>query len=153
MPNTFTQLRVQIIFAVQGREKLIPKQHRERVEKYITGIIQKRHHKLLAIFCMPDHLHILIGLHPAQSISKLVEETKKASRNFIKEQSWMPFDFEWQKGYGAFSYSKSQTDAVVKYILNQEEHHKKRTFREEYLDILNKLDIKFEEKYLFEFYD
>ena len=101
---------------------------------------------------MPDHLHILIGLHAAQSISKLVEETKKASRIFIKEQYWMPFDFEWQRGYGAFSYSKSQTDAVVKYILNQEGHHRTRTFQEEYIDILTKLEIDFEKQYLFEFY-
>jgi putative transposase len=153
MPNTFTQIRIQLIFAVKGRDKLIPKQHKNQVEKYISGVIQKRNHKVLAIFCMPDHLHILIRWHPAQSMSKLVEETKKASRIFIKEQSWMPFDFEWQRGYGAFSYSKSQTDAVVKYILDQEEHHRTRTFQEEYIDILTKLKIEFEDQYLFEFYN
>lgn len=153
MANTYTQLRIQLVFAVQGREKLIPKDHRMEVEKYITGLIQKRMHKLLAIYCMPDHIHIFIGLHPAQSISKLVEEVKISSRKFIKKQPWMPFDFAWQRGYGAFSYSKSQTDAVVRYVLNQETHHQKKTFREEYLEILRKLDIDFEEQYLFEFYE
>jgi len=153
MPNTFTQLRIQLVFAVQGRDRLIPKKYKDQVEKYISAVIQKRKHKLLAIFCMPDHIHILIGLHPQQSISKLVEEVKKASQVFIKEQDWMPFDFKWQRGYGAFSYSKSQTDAVAKYILNQEEHHKTRSFKEEYVDFLTKLDIDFEEQYLFEFYD
>lgn len=132
---------------------MIPKIHRNQVEKYMTGLIQKRKHKLIAIYLMPDHIHIFIGLHPAQSISHLVEELKKLSRNFIKSQSWMPFDFEWQRGYGAFSYSKSQTDAVVKYILNQEAHHKKRKFREEYLDMLRKAEIEFDEKYVFEFFD
>ncbi len=153
MANTYTQLRVQLVFAVKGREKMIPKTHRIQVEKYVTGLVQKRNHKLLAIYLMPDHIHILIGWHPAQSIAKLVEEIKKASRAFIKMQPWMPFDFEWQNGYGAFSYSKSQTDVVVKYILNQEAHHKKRTFREEYIEMLKKAEIEFEEKYLFDFYD
>ena len=132
---------------------MIPKVHRIQVEQYITGLIQKRKHKLLAIFCMPDHIHILIGWHPAQSISKLVGEIKIASQNFVKKQTWMPYDFAWQRGYGAFSYSKSQTDAVVKYILNQEFHHRKRTFREEYLDILTRNEIDFDDQYLFDFYD
>ncbi len=153
MANTFTQLRTHIIFAVKKRESMIPKQHREQVQKYITGLIQKRKHKLLAIFCMPDHIHIFIGQQPAQSISDLVEEIKTASTKFIKKQKWMPFVFAWQRGYGAFSHSKSQTDIVVNYVLNQEEHHKKKTFREEYISILEKLEVEFEEKYLFEFYD
>jgi len=94
MANTFTQIRIQIVFAVKGRENLIPKIHRKQVERYFIGMIEKRNHKMLAIYCMPDHIHILIGWHPAQSISKLVEEIKKGSRSFIKSQSWMPFDFE-----------------------------------------------------------
>jgi len=138
---------------LKGGNKLVPIKHRNQVEKYITGVTQKRHHKLLAIYCVPDHLHILIGLHSAQSIYKLVEETKKASRTFTKEQSWMPFDFDWQRGYGDFSYSKSQTDAIVKYVLNQEEHHRTRTFQEHYIDISTKLEIDFEKQYLFDFYD
>jgi len=132
---------------------MIPKEHKDQVEKYFTGLVQKRKHKMLAIYCMPDHIHIFIGWHPAQSISDLVEQVKTASCKFIKKQSWMPFDFAWQGGYGGFSYSKSQTDAVVKYVLNQEHHHKKRTFREEYLEFLEKFEIEYDEKYLFEFYD
>jgi len=155
MANTFTQLYVQIIFAPKGREKLIPKSHKEEVHKYVTGIVQDktRRHKLLAINCMPDHIHIFVGLHPAQSISDLVNDIKTASSKFIKKQNWMPFAFEWQKGFGAFTYSRSHIDAVVKYILDQEEHHKKRTFKEEYIEFLDKFEIPYDEKYLFEFYD
>jgi len=155
MANTYTQLYVQLIFAPKGRKKMIPKTHKEEVQKYITGIIQdeRRKHKLLAINCMPDHIHIFVGLHPAQSISNLVSDIKTASTKFIKKQSWMPYAFEWQVGFGAFTYSKSHIDRVVKYILNQEEHHKKKTFKEEYLDFLNKFDVSYDEKYLFEFYD
>jgi len=153
MANTYTQIRIQLVFATEGRNNMIPKNHKDQVEKYINGILEKRKHKLLAIYCMPDHIHILIGLHPEQSISQLVEQTKKISKRFINEQEWMPFDFQWQRGYGAFSYSKSQTDQVVKYILNQEEHHKSKTFKEEYLDMLRKAEIDFDTRYLFEFYE
>ncbi len=155
MANTYTQLYVQFVFAPKGREKLIPKKYKESVQKYITGVIQdkRRNHKLLAINCMPDHIHIFVGLHPSQSISSLVSDIKTSSSKFIKRQEWMPFNFEWQEGYGAFTYSRSHIDAVVKYILNQEEHHKRRTFIEEYIDFLNKFEVPFEEKYLFEFYD
>lgn len=153
MANTYSELRTQLIFAVKGRESLIAKKHKEEVEKYITFLIQNQKHKLLAIYCMPDHIHIFIGQHPEQSISNLVQKIKTESTKFIKKQEWMKFQFSWQKGYGAFSYSKSQTDAVVKYILNQEEHHRTRTFREEYLDILEKLEMNFNPKYVFEFYD
>lgn len=153
MANTYTQLYVQIVFAPKGRESLIPKKHKEQVNQYMTGVIQERKHKLIAIECMPDHVHIFVGLHPTQSIADLVSDIKTASSKFIKKQSWMPFAFSWQDGYGAFSYSRSHIDAVVKYILNQEEHHKKRTFREEYLDFLNKFEVPFDERFLFEFYD
>lgn len=153
MADTYTQLRVHIVFSVLGRDNLIQKQYRQEVEKYITALIQKRRHKLLAIYCMPDHTHIFIGWHPAQGISVLVEQVKKLSKTFINDKKWMKFRFDWQRGYGAFSYSKSQTDAVVKYILNQEQHHKKRTFKEEYLDLLNKFEIDYKKEYLFEFYE
>lgn len=153
MANTYTQLYVQLVFAVKGREHLIPKAHKEQVQKYMTGVIQGRKHKLLEINCMPDHSHIFIGLHPDQSISDLVEETKTATTKFIKKQPWMQFDFSWQKGFGAFSYARTQLEAVVNYIRNQEAHHQKRTFREEYLDFLNKFEVPFEEQYLFDFYD
>lgn len=152
MANTYTQIRIHLIFSPKGRESLLPKEHKSSIHKYITGVIQNQGHKLLAINCMPDHIHIFIGQSPEQSLSVLVEKIKKASRKFIKEQPWMPFDFQWQRGYGAFSHSKSQTDAVVKYILNQEEHHRQKTFREEYLEILKKFEIEFEKKYIFEFY-
>ena len=153
MANTYTQLQIHIVFSVQGRQNLIPQSSREQVEKYMTGIIQNRKHKLLAIYCMPDHVHLFIGLHPSDCISNLVTAIKKASKNYIKEQGWMPFAFEWQRGYGAFSYAKSQTYSVVNYVLNQEEHHKKKTFREEYLEMLSKFEVKYEDQYLFEFYD
>jgi putative transposase len=155
MANTYTQLYVQLVFAPKGREKMIPKEHKEEVHKYITGIVQHkdRRHKLIAINCMPDYIHIFVGLNPAQSISDLVGDIKTASSKYIKSRPWMPFDFEWQIGFGAFTYSHSQIDDVVKYILNQEQHHKKKTFREEYLDFLNKFDVPYDERYLFEFYD
>ena len=141
MANTYTQLYIQLVFAVQGRNSLIPKEYKEDLHRYITGVVQKRKHKMLAINCMPNHIHIFIGLHPAQSISDLVNNIKTASTKFIKKQSWMRFVFAWQKGYGAFSYSRSHIDAVVKYVLNQEQHHKKRSFQEEYLDFLKKFEI------------
>lgn len=152
MANTYTQLRVQIVFSVKGRANLIFAPHRNQVEQYITGFIQNRGHKLLAIFCMPDHIHILIGLHPKQSISKLVEEVKITSSKFIRKQPWMPFHFEWQRGYGAFSYSKSHTKSVIRYILNQESIHKKRTFQQEYTQQLKDLGITYDDRFLFDFY-
>ena len=153
MANTYTQLQVQIVFAVKGRKNLIPEKHRDQVEKYITGVIQKRKHKLLAIYCMPDHIHIFVGLHPQDSISNLVTSIKKASKPYIREQTWMSFPFEWQVGYGAFSYARSQTQSVIRYILDQRDHHAKKSFREEYLGTLSTFDIHFDEKYVFEFYD
>lgn len=153
MANTYTQLYIQAVFSVKKREHLIPKAHKSQVERYMTGVIQERKHKLLAINCMPDHTHIFIGLHPDQSLSDLIQETKTAVTKFIKKQDWMPFNFSWQRGFGAFSYSRSHIDAVVKYVLNQEEHHRKRTFREEYLDMLNKFDVDFDDAYIFDFFD
>lgn len=150
MPNTYSQICIQIVFAVKGIQNLIPKQHREELHKYITGIIQKREQKLLSIFCMPDHTHLLVGLTPSISISDLVRDIKAGSSKFINDNRWMKGKFNWQEGFGAFSYSRSQIDTVIKYILNQEEHHKKKTFREEYIDFLKKFEIVYEEKYLFE---
>jgi len=153
MANTYTQLYIQLVFVVQGRENMIPKAHKDSVEKYITGVVQQRKHKLLSIYCMPDHTHLFIGYNPAQGLPDLVSEVKTAATKYIKKQSWMPFDFSWQRGYGAFSYSRSHIDAVVKYILNQEEHHKQKTFKEEYLDMLQKFEVDYDDRYLFEFYD
>jgi putative transposase len=153
MPNTFTQIYIQIVFTVQGRHCLIKSQHREEIEKFISGIIKNRSSKMLAIYCMPDHTHILIGINPNQSISDLVRDIKAGSSKFINEQKWYPGKFRWQEGYGAFSYSKSQIDEVVKYILNQPQKHQKKSFKEEYLILLNKFEIEYDEKYLFEWID
>jgi REP element-mobilizing transposase RayT len=138
------------VFAVKGRENLISKVHREELHKYITGIVQNRGQKMLSIFCMPDHVHLLVGIKPSIAISDLVRDIKAGSSNFINQQHWVKGKFNWQEGFGAFSYSKSQIDTVIKYILSQEEHHKKTTFREEYFDFLKKFEIDYDEKYLFE---
>ena len=142
---------VQIVFAVQHRQCLITAQHRDELEKYITGIVQNHGQKLFAIYSMPDHVHLLMGLEPSKSVSAIVREIKSTSSKFINSNFWFKGKFNWQEGFGAFSYSKSQIDGVIKYILNQEEHHKKRTFREEYIDFLKKFDIKYDEKYIFDF--
>ncbi len=150
MPNTYTQIYIQIVFAVKGRKNLIAKQNREELHKYITGIVQNREQKMLSIFSMPDHTHLLVGIKPNIAISDLVRDIKAGSSKFINDNHWINGKFNWQEGFGAFSYSKSQIDNVSKYILNQEEHHKKQTFKEEYLDFLHKFEIEFDEKYLFE---
>jgi REP element-mobilizing transposase RayT len=150
MPNTYSQIFIQIVFTVKGRENLIQKKHREELHKLITGIVKNRDQKLLSIFAMPDHVHILIGLKPNISISDLARDIKAGSSKFINDNKWINGKFNWQEGFGAFSYSKSQVDTVVNYILNQEEHHKKETFKTEYLNFLNKFEIDYDEKYLFE---
>jgi putative transposase len=150
MPNSYSQIYIQIVFAVKGRQNLIPNQIREELQKFITGIVQKREQKLLSIYSMPDHTHLLIGLKPSISISDLVRDIKAGSSKFINDKHWVKGKFNWQEGFGAFSYSKSQIDNVIKYILNQREHHKKKTFKEEYIEFLKKFAIKYDEKYLFE---
>jgi REP element-mobilizing transposase RayT len=120
------------------------------LHKYITGIVQKREQKMLSIFYMPDHIHLLVGSKPSMAISDLTKDIKAGSSNFINDKKWLKGKFNWQEGFGAFSYSRSQIDTVIKYILNQEEHHKKKTFREEYIDFLKKFEIEYDEKYLFE---
>lgn len=153
MPNTYSQIYIQIVFAVEGRQNLIAAEHREELHKYITGIVTNRNQKMLSIFCMPDHSHILIGLKPSIALSDLVRDIKTGSSNFINENRWVRGHFRWQEGFGAFSYSRSQIDAVAKYILQQEEKHTKRTFKNEYLSLLKKFDVKYDEKYLFGFID
>ncbi|MBL7848696.1 MAG: IS200/IS605 family transposase [Cyclobacteriaceae bacterium] len=151
MPNTYTQIYIHVVFAVKGRQNLIYKQNREQLHKYITGIVQERDHKMLAIFCMPDHLHFLVGLKPRMAISDLVRDVKAGSSNFINGQHWIQGKFCWQEGFGAFSYSRSQIDYVIQYILNQEEHHQQESFRTEYVRLLEDFNITYDEKYLFEF--
>ena len=153
MANTYTQCYVHIVFAPKNRDALIKKSWKDDLEKYISGIIQNHSHKLLAIYAKEDHVHIFIGYNLNQLIPQLVEEIKTSSNAWIKQNRFTKFKFEWQLGYGAFTHSKSQVDSVVKYILNQEEHHKKQTFREEYLEILAKNDISYKEEYLFDFFD
>lgn len=150
MTNTFSQIYIQIVFAVHGRQNLIPAQNREELHKYITGIITKRDQKLLSIFCMPDHAHLLVGLKPSISVSDLTRDIKAHSTQFINESGWLRSKFNWQEGFGAFSYSRSQISNVIGYIQNQEEHHRRKTFKEEYLDFLKKFEIDYDERYLFE---
>ena len=150
MSNTYSQIYIQIVFAVKGRQNLISKNNREELHKYITGIVQSREQKMLAIFAMPDHVHILVGMKPNLSISDLVRDIKAGSSKYINDSKWIQGKFNWQEGFGAFSYAKSQQDVVVKYILNQEEHHKTKSFKEEYLEFLEKFEIDYDEKYLFE---
>ena len=150
MPNTYTQLYIQIVFAVKGRQNLISENNREELQKFITGIVQNREQKLLSIFAMPDHVHILVGLRPVMALAELVQVLKKESTNFINEKKWLAEKFAWQEGDGFFSHSHAELDKVIQYILNQKKHHAKRSFREEYLEILQRCEVGFEEKYLFE---
>lgn len=150
MPNTFTQLYIHIVFAVKNRNSLINQTWEDKLYKYITGTVQKMGQKMLRINGMPDHIHFLIGLKPDIAISDLVREVKKSSTSFIKEKKLTKLNFSWQSGYGAFSVSHSQLDKVINYIINQKEHHRKRTFKEEYIELLKKYEIEYNEKYLFE---
>ncbi len=151
MANTYSQIYIQIVFAVRGRQNLIPKKHKEELHKYITGIISKRGQKLLAINCMPDHTHIFVGMKPNICISDLTRDIKSVSSKFIKNKRWLGNEFQWQEGFGAFSYAHSQLTNVITYINNQEEHHRKRSFKEEYIDFLIKFKVDYNEKYLFDF--
>jgi len=153
MANTYTQFYVQFVFSPKNRNALIQKHWKNDLEKYITGIVQNNRHKMLAIGSMPDHIHIFIGYNVNQLVPDLVEQIETSSNAWIKNNKLSPFRFEWQKGYGAFTYSRSQLDIVVKYILNQEEHHMKRSFREEYLELLKEFGIQYKEEYLFDFFD
>ena len=147
--STFSQIYIQVVFAVRGRNSLIAQSWEEELYKYITGIITNKGQKLIAINGMPDHIHLLIGMKPSCCLSDLVREIKKASNSFINEKKFSKFKFEWQEGYGAFSYSHSSLDNVIAYIQNQKEHHKKKSFREEYIDFLRKFEVKYKDEYLF----
>ena len=153
MPNTYTQMYVQIVFAVKGENINIHENQRDELQKYICGIISNKKSKPLAIYCNPDHIHILLGLHPTNAVSDLVKDIKTSSTKFINDKKWTVGKFYWQDGFASFTYSKSQIDRVAKYILNQPHHHKRQTFKEEFLLILKKLDIEYDEKFLFEFYE
>lgn len=150
MPNTYTRLYIQIVFAVKGRESLVCEQIRERVEKYMTGIVQNKGQKVYAIYCMPDHLHLFISMKPDLAISDLVRILKSESTKFINDHQLIAGKFSWQEGFGAFSYSASQIDAVVNYILDQPNHHRTKSFKEEYVTLLKMFNVDYNEKYLFD---
>lgn len=153
MANTYTQIYLQIVIVVKGRQCLIPDEEKEKLYKYITGIIRNKGHKLIAINGVSNHIHFLFGLYPAEALSDLVKEVKRCSTNFINEQKWIKGRFSWQEGYGAFSYSRSQLNNVIKYVANQEIHHKNKTFREEYVEMLKKFEVEYNEKFIFETVD
>lgn len=148
MANTFTQIYLQLVFAVQDRTSLIRSDWKDELYKYITGIVQNNNHKLIAINGMPNHLHILVGYKPHQLVPDLLQDIKGSSSTWINVRGFANGKFRWQSGYGAFSYSHSQIDRVVKYIRNQEEHHKKKTFREEYIELLKRFNIPYDERYV-----
>lgn len=148
MANTFTQIYIQFVFAVQNRISLIQAEWKDELYKYITGIVQNNGHKLIAINGIANHVHIFIGYKPNQLIPDLMQDVKGSSSKWINEKRFVKGKFSWQEGYGAFSYSNSQIDSVVKYINDQEMHHKKHTFREEYILLLKKFNISFDEKYI-----
>ena len=149
MANSYTQIHIHFVFAVKYRAALIGDDWRERLHQYITGIFQENKHKMLQINSMPDHVHIFIGMRPDQSISSLMQNVKTESSKWIKVQKFCSQPFAWQEGYGAFSYSKSQVPAVIKYIQNQPIHHQKESFLEEYRKLLRLFDVNWDEQYIF----
>jgi len=149
MPNTYTQVYIHIVFTVQNRISLIMSEWQAELYKYITGIVQNSGHKLIVINGMPDHLHLFIGMKPNQSLSELVQDIKGDSSKWINEKGFVQGRFEWQSGFGGFSYSISQIDTVVQYINNQVNHHKTKTFIEEYLEFLEKFKVPYDERYIF----
>lgn len=153
MPGTYSQIYIQIVFAVKRRENLIGKNWKDELYKYISGIITNKGQKSIIVNGASDHIHIFVGLKPSMAISDLVRDVKNNSSNFINDKKIVKGKFSWQEGYGAFSYSHTQIENVYNYILNQEEHHHKKTFKEEYLDFLQEFDIAYDEKYLFEWID
>ncbi|MDR2843783.1 MAG: IS200/IS605 family transposase [Candidatus Symbiothrix sp.] len=153
MAGTFSQIYIQIVFAVKHRDSLINPIWEEELYKYITGIVRNKGQKMLVINGTTNHIHFLIGMKPTCCLSDLVREIKKSSNTFVKGKKFTKFNFQWQEGFGAFSYSHSALDNVIQYIQKQKEHHKKQTFKEEYLNILNKFEIEFMDEYLFEWID
>ncbi|WP_421794765.1 IS200/IS605 family transposase [Haliscomenobacter sp.] len=150
MAGTYTQIYIQYVFAVKGRQNLLQKPWREEVFKYMAGVIKNKNQKSIIVNGVADHVHVFVGLKPSMSVSNLIRDVKNNSSDFINDQQFLPYEFSWQDGYGAFSYAHSQMDAVYKYILNQEKHHRKKTFKEEYLEFLQKFEVEYNEKYLFD---
>lgn len=153
MAGTYSQIYIQIVFAVKGRQNLISKSWKNELNKYIAGIVKGKDQKPIIVNGMPDHIHVFVGLKPVIAISDLVRDIKNNSSKFINEQKFVAGKFSWQEGYGAFSYSHAQIKQVCEYILNQETHHQTRTFRKEYEELLNKFESEFNDKYLFDWID
>ena len=151
MAGTYSQIYLQVVFAVKGRENLITRTWKDELHRYISGIIKEKEQKPIIINGMPDHIHAFIGLKPSMRISDLVRDIKNNSSKFVNEKAFVRGKFSWQEGYGVFSYSHSHIEKVYNYILNQEEHHRKKTFKDEYLELLKKFEIEFKEEYVFEF--
>ena len=153
MANTYSQIYIHVVFAVEGRQNLIAPEHNDELQKYVTGIVTKQKQKLIAVNNMPDHVHILIGLRPDLALSDLIRDIKANSSAFITRKRWVRGRFNWQEGFGAFSYSRSQLDTVIRYIRNQQRHHARKTFREEYEELLQKFAVSYDERYIFKVAD
>ena len=149
MANTYSQIYIHIVFAVEGRQSLIAPEHNDELQKYVTGIVAAQRHKLIAINNMPDHMHLLIGLRPDAALSELVRDIKANSSRWISEKRWVLGRFSWQEGFGAFSYSRSQLGTVICYIANQQQHHAKKSFRDEYTELLEKFSVEYAARYIF----
>jgi putative transposase len=153
MANTYFQIYLHFVFAVKHKYCLIERKYKHELHQYITALVQNRKAKMLAVHCMPDHIHIFVGFDPSVLIADFVKEIKVESNEFINRKKWIRGKFSWQVGYGVFSYSRSQIGTVASYIANQEKHHQKKSFKQEYVMILKKFDVSFQEKYLFDFLD
>ena len=153
MANTYTQIYIHTVIAVEGRQSLIAKERKAEIYKYMTTVIQNKKQKVMAINGMADHVHILIGVSPDIAFSDVVKDVKVASSSLINEKRWVRGHFKWQRGFGAFSYSRSQVSTVANYIENQERHHARRSFRDEYLALLKKFNVEYDPPYLFTFID
>ncbi len=150
MANTYTHIYIQVVFAVQGRQSLLQPERNDELQKYITGIVTNQGQKLIAINNMPDHVHVLIGQKPTIALSDLVRDIKAGSSGFINESRWVAGRFSWQEGFGAFSYGHSQLGTVIRYIQNQQQHHRRRSFTEEYAQLLERFNIPHDERYVFQ---
>jgi putative transposase len=153
MANTYSRIYLQFVFAVRNRASFIAKSNKEELHKYITGLVTNRKSKMLAVHCMPDHTHLFVGFKPVMSISDFIKEIKVETNEFINGKKWIRGRFAWQNGFGVFSYSHSHISNVIRYIQNQENHHRMTTFRREYHAFLDKFQIEYDEKYLFKFFD
>ena len=150
MANTYSQIYIHVVFAVEGRQNLITPEHNDELQKYITGIVTDQKHKLIAINNVPDHLHLLVGFRPDAALSDLVRDVKAASSKLVKQRRWVAGRFSWQEGFGAFSYSRSQLGRVTRYIQNQQRHHAKQSFSDEYVALLEKFEVAYDPRYIFQ---